>query len=221
MGLSDNRPMTAPSSLWIGASPLLLASKSAGRRALLAAAGLPFDGLPFDGLPAEIDERALEAELLRNGEARVGLATALARSKALSVSARHPGALTLGADQTLSLEGRLVHKSATLEEAAAALAAMSGRTHRLTSAFALAQHGRIVAEDSDVADLTMRVLDEGQIARYLAAAGASVLASVGAYQLEGLGVHLFERIEGEHSVILGLPMLKLLAALRGLGRLAP
>src|SRR5580658_9380216 len=216
MGLSDNRPMTAPSSLWIGASPLLLASKSAGRRALLAAAGLP-----FDGLPAEIDERALEAELLRNGEARVGLATALARAKALSVSARHPGALTLGADQTLSLEGRLVHKSATLEEAAAALAAMSGRTHRLTSAFALAQHGRIVAEDSDVADLTMRVLDEGQIARYLAAAGASVLASVGAYQLEGLGVHLFERIEGEHSVILGLPMLKLLAALRGLGRLAP
>jgi septum formation protein len=215
MRLSDNRSMTAPSSLWIGASPLRLASQSASRRALLAAAGVP-----FDSQPAEIDERALEAELLRKGEAGAGLATALARAKAHAVSARHPDALTLGADQTLSLGGRLLHKSATLADAAAALAAMSGRTHRLTSAFALAQGGRVIAEDSDVADLTMRALDEEQIARYLGAAGASVLASVGAYQLEGLGVHLFDRIEGEHSVILGLPMLKLLAALRGLGQLA-
>jgi septum formation protein len=216
MGLSENRSTTALSSLWIGEAPLLLASRSASRRALLAAAGLP-----FDSLPPEIDERALEAEVLRTGEAAGGLAAALARAKARDVSVRRPDALTLGADQTLSLEGRLVHKSATREEAAAALAAMSGRTHRLTSAFALAQGGHIVAEGSDVADLTMRALDQGQIVRYLAAAGASVLASVGAYQLEGLGVHLFERIAGEHSVILGLPMLKLLAALRGLGRLAP
>jgi septum formation protein len=204
-----------PQSLWIGATPLLLASKSASRRALLAAAGVP-----FDSLPAEIDERALEAEVLRTGEAASGLAAALARAKARDVSVLRPNALTLGADQTLSVEGRLVHKSATLEEAAAALGAMSGRTHRLTSAFALAHGGRIVAEDSDVADLTMRALDAAQIERYLAVAGASVLASVGAYQLEGLGAHLFDAIAGEHSTILGLPMLKLLAALRGLGLLA-
>jgi septum formation protein len=204
-----------PQSLWIGVSPLLLASKSASRRALLVAAGLP-----FDSAPAEIDERTVEEGLLRLGETAAGLAAALARAKALEVSARRPEALTLGADQTLLLAGRLLHKSATLAEAAAALSAMNGRMHRLTSAFALARAGRIVAEDSDFADLTMRALDAGQIERYLAAAGASVLASVGAYQLEGLGAHLFDTIAGEHSTILGLPMLKLLAALRGLGLLA-
>jgi septum formation protein len=204
-----------PQSLWIGASPLLLASKSASRCALLAAAGVP-----FVSAPAEIDERAVEEAWLQRGKSAAGLAAALARAKALAVSGRRPEALTLGADQTLALEGRLLHKSATLAEAAAALQMMSGRTHRLTSAFALARGGRIVAEDSDVADLTMRALDGAEIERYLAAAGASVLASVGAYQLEGLGAHLFDSVAGEHSTILGLPMLKLLAALRGLGLLA-
>ncbi|THD45806.1 MAG: septum formation inhibitor Maf [Bradyrhizobium sp.] len=207
--------LTPDHPLWIGDKPLLLASKSAPRRALLAAAGLP-----FEAHAADIDERALEADYLRRGEPIEALAMALARAKALEVSARRPGALTLGADQTLLFEGRLLHKSATFDEAAASLAAMNGRTHRLICAFALARAGRILAEDSDVADLTMRALDAGQIARYLAAAGPGVLASVGAYQLEGLGAHLFDRIQGEHSVILGLPMLKLLAALRGLGMLA-
>jgi septum formation protein len=212
--ITQTRQMS-PQSLWIGAAPLLLASKSAGRRALLAASGLP-----FDSMPAEIDERALEETLLRRGDGAAGLAAALARAKALEVSARRPDALTLGADQTLLLDGRLLHKSATLAEAAAALGAMSGRTHRLTSAFTLARAGRVVAEDSDFADLTMRSLDAEQIARYLTAAGTGVLASVGAYQLEGLGAHLFDKIAGEHSTIVGLPMLKLLATLRGLGALA-
>jgi septum formation protein len=202
-------------SLWIGALPIVLASKSPSRRALLAGAGLP-----FEVEPADIDERGVEESLTQRGEPGTGLALALARAKALAVSARRPGALTLGADQTLTLDGRPMHKAPTRAAAAAALQAMSGRGHRLTSAFALARDGAILAEDSDSADMTMRALDAAQIARYLDTAGPAVLASVGAYQIEGLGAHLFESISGDHATILGLPMLKLLAALRGLGLLA-
>ena len=206
--------MPAPS-LWIGQSPLVLASKSASRRALLAAAGLP-----FEVEPAEIDERSVEEALSERGGAESGLALALARAKALAVSARRAGALTLGADQTLTLDGRPMHKAPTRAAAAAALQAMSGRTHRLASAFTLARDGAVLAEGGDSADMTMRALDATQIARYLDIAGPAVLASVGAYQIEGLGAHLFESISGDHDTILGLPMLKLLAALRGLGLLA-
>jgi len=206
--------MPAPT-LWIGPSPIILASKSASRRALLAGVGLP-----FEVEPADIDERAAEDALMQRGEAGSGLALALARAKALAVSARRPQALTLGADQTLVLDGKPMHKAPTRAAAAAALQAMSGRSHRLVSAFALARDGTILAEDSDSADMTMRALDAGQIARYLDIAGPAVLASVGAYQIEGLGAHLFETISGDHDTILGLPMLKLLAALRGLGLLA-
>ena len=206
--------MPAPS-LWIGSAPIVLASKSASRRALLAGAGLP-----FEVEPADIDERSIEEAMIQRGETGAGLALALARAKALAVSARRPGALTLGADQTLILDGQPMHKAPTRAAAAAALQAMSGRSHRLTSAFALARDGAILAEDSDSADLTMRALDAAQIARYLDIAGPAVLASVGAYQIEGLGAYLFESISGDHATILGLPMLKLLAALRGLGLLA-
>lgn len=202
-------------SLWIGASPIVLASKSASRRALLAGVGLP-----FEVEPAGIDERGVEEALTQRGDAGDGLALALARAKALAVSARRPQALTLGADQTLTLDGQAMHKAPTRAAAAAALIAMSGRGHRLTSAFALARDGAILAEDSDSADMTMRALDAAQIARYLDIAGPAVLASVGAYQIEGLGAHLFETISGDYATILGLPMLKLLAALRGLGLLA-
>ena len=206
--------MPAPT-LWIGPSPIILASKSASRRALLAGVGLP-----FEVEPADIDERAAEDALMQRGEAGSGLALALARAKALAVSARRPAALTLGADQTLILDGKAMHKAPTRAAAAEALAAMSGRTHRLASAFALARDGAILAEDADSADMTMRALDAGQIARYLEIAGPAVLASVGAYQIEGLGAHLFTSISGDYATILGLPMLKLLAALRGLGLLA-
>ena len=202
-------------SLWIGPSPLILASKSASRRALLGAAGLP-----FEVEPAGIDERGVEDRLGPQDEAGIGLAVALARAKALAVSARRPGALTLGADQTLTLEGQPMHKAPTRAAAAAALQAMSGRSHRLASAFALARDGVVLAEDGDSAEMTMRALDATQIARYLDIAGPAVLASVGAYQIEGLGAHLFESINGDYATILGLPMLKLLAALRGLGLLA-
>jgi septum formation protein len=201
--------------LWIGASPIILASKSASRRALLAGVGVP-----FEVEAADIDERGVEEALSQRGEAPSGLALALARAKALSVSARRPEALTLGADQTLILDGQPMHKAPTRAAAAVALQAMSGRGHRLVSAFALARDGMILAEDSDSADMTMRALDAAQIARYLDIAGPAVLASVGAYQIEGLGAHLFESISGDQATILGLPMLKLLAALRGLGLLA-
>jgi septum formation protein len=206
--------MPAPT-LWIGSSPIILASKSASRRALLAGVGLP-----FEIEPADIDERSVEEGLGQRGEAAGGLALALARAKAISVSARRPQALTLGADQTLILDGQAMHKAPTRAAAAVALQALSGRSHRLISAFALARDGIIVAEDSDSADMTMRALDAGQIARYLDIAGPAVLASVGAYQIEGLGAHLFEAICGDQTTILGLPMLKLLAALRDLGLLA-
>ncbi|MGO4872578.1 MAG: Maf family protein [Roseiarcus sp.] len=206
---------SSPPSLWIGQERLVLASKSASRRHLLESAGLP-----FDVETAEIDERKLESEFLARGEPSDALALALARAKALEVSVRRPRALCVGADQILTLEGRVVHKSESLEAAARTLYAMSGRTHRLTSAFAIAREGRIVGEGQDSADLTMRALDSRQIDRYLACAGPGVLASVGVYQLERLGVHLFDAIDGDHATILGLPMLKLLAALRSEGMLA-
>ena len=148
---------------------------------------------------------------------RTNWRSALARAKALS--ARAPGALVIGADQVLSLDGALFHKSATRGQALRTLSALSGRTHRLTSAFAVARDGDIVAAGVETAEMTMRALDAAALGLYLDAAGPTVLGSVGVYQWEGLGAHLFERVQGDHSTILGLPMLKLLAALRGLGAL--
>jgi septum formation protein len=199
--------------LWCAEFPLVLASGSAARRALLAAAGLP-----FEAVPADVDERAVEASL--PGAAPDELALALASAKAAAVSAQRPQALVVGADQVLSCDGRVFHKSATREEAARTLAALAGRTHRLTSAFAVRRAGELVAAGTQAAEMTMRPLDEAALALYLDAAGPAVLDSVGVYQWESLGAHLFERVEGDHSTILGLPMLKLLAALRALRALA-
>ncbi len=207
--------ISSPPSLWISRDKLVLASQSASRRRLLESAGLP-----FEIEAADIDERALEAEILMAGGPSEPLALALARAKALAVSARRPGALCIGADQILTLEGRLLHKSETLESAARTLRALGGRSHRLISAFAVAREGRIVGEGQERADLTMRALDSRQIALYLTCAGPGVLGSLGVYQIEGLGLHLFDAIEGDHATILGLPMLKLLACLRREGALA-
>jgi septum formation protein len=200
----------APSpTVWQGAGPLILASKSHSRLALLSAVGLD-----AEVVAADIDERAFENRHLATRGSLESLATELARAKALAVSALRPDAYCLGADQTLTLEGRIIHKSRDFSEAAQTLTALAGRTHRLTSAFCVARFGQSLVVDSDHANLRMRHLDPVTISRYLDRAGPTVLTCVGVYQLEGLGAHLFDRIEGDYTVVLGLPMFKLVPWLR-------
>lgn len=193
--------------LWRGQSPLILASQSRARQMLLANAGID-----FEAVPADIDERAVQqaSRLTSPGD----IAALLAREKARSVSMRQPGQFVVGADQTLALGARLFSKPAGRAQAAEQLRALSGNRHELHSAVAVARDGKILFEAVSIAEMTMRQLGEAEIAAYLKEAGEAVTSSVGAYQLEGLGVHLFERIEGDHFTILGLPLLQLLAFLR-------
>jgi septum formation protein len=193
--------------LWRGKDPLILASQSRARQTLLANAGIS-----FEAVPAEIDERAVQHA---SGLASPGdIAALLAREKALSVSARRPGKFVVGADQTLALGERLFSKPAGRAQAADQLRVLAGQRHELHSAVAVARDGKILFADVAVARMTMRRLSESEIDAYLDEAGEAVTTSVGAYQLEGLGVHLFERIEGDHFTILGLPLLPLFAFLR-------
>jgi septum formation protein len=197
--------------LWRGGAPLLLASTSPTRRALLDGAGLAVE----TEAPG-VDERAVEGA----SAAPPVLAQRLAREKALAVSRRRPGRIVAGADQTLDLGGQTLHKVADIAAAHAQLKRLVGRTHSLHSAFALARDGAVLAEGADRAHLAMRLLDDGAIALYLALTGEDSLASVGIYRYEALGVHLFETVEGDHATILGFPLLPFLAALRRLGLLA-
>ena len=194
-------------SIWRGQSPLILASQSRARRMLLDNAGLA-----FEALPADIDERAVQANsgLSAPGE----IAALLAQEKALFVAARKPGQYVIGADQTLALGLRMFSKPAGRVQAAEQLQMLAGNTHELHSAVAVARDGKVLFSDVSVARMTMRKLTESEINAYLDRAGNAVTTSVGAYQLEGLGVHLFEKIEGDHFTILGLPLLSLLAFLR-------
>ena len=197
--------------LWRGA-PLVLASKSKVRRTLLESAGILVE---ID--PADIDERAAEAP--HAGATPEQIALLLAREKALAVARRRPGLLVLGADQTLALGNRRFSKPATVSTAREQLASLAGKTHALHSGAAVARDGKILFETIATAHLTMRALSNDALDAYLAAAGERILSSVGAYQLEGLGVHLFEKIEGDHFTILGLPLLPLLAFFRREGML--
>jgi septum formation protein len=199
--------------LWLAPAPLVLASGSAVRRQLLEAAGIP-----VEVQPACLDERVIEASAPSNDPSTV--AALLARAKALRVAADVPGRLVVGADQTLALGNRRFDKPVDRTAARAQLQALAGRTHALHAAVAVARGPDVLFEHVAVARLTMRWLTDTLLDRYLDAAGAAVTASVGGYQLEGLGVHLFERIDGDHFTILGLPLLPLLAYLRAEGSLA-
>lgn len=195
--------------LWLGPEPLVLASGSRTRLALLEAAGIPVEVVR----PA-VDERAISGplEVARVTPSRI--AAALARAKAADVSRRLPSRIVLGGDQTLSFGGGMLHKPRDRADAARQFRALSGETHRLHSAVVLIQDGHVLARFVGTARLTMRPLSDQMISRYLDAAGDAVLGSVGGYQLEGMGAHLFRRIAGDHSTILGLPMQRTLEALR-------
>jgi septum formation protein len=194
--------------LWRGKEPLILASQSQARQSLLANAGI----IKFESDPAAIDERAIQTTsgLSAPGE----IASLLAREKARAVSARRPGRYVVGADQTLALGARIFNKPSSRAQAADQLRALSGHCHELHSAVAVAHDGKLLFEHVSIARMSMRRLGDAEIDRYLEEVGDAATSSVGAYQLEGLGVHLFERIEGDHFTILGLPLLPLFAFLR-------
>jgi septum formation protein len=194
-------------SLWRGKYPLILASQSRARQALLANAGIE-----FEAVAAEIDERAVQQASSLSAPDEI--AALLAREKALSVSMRRPVDFVIGADQTLALGTRLFTKPNSRAQAGEQLRTLAGHRHQLHSAVAVARDGKILFESAAIARMTMRRLGEAEIESYLNEAGTAVTSSVGAYQLEALGVHLFERVEGDHFTILGLPLLPLLAFLR-------
>lgn len=198
--------------VWRGEQPLVLASKSATRLSLLVHAGVP-----VETVAADVDERALQQEAGDMDPA--GIALVLARAKALSGARAAPGRIVLGADQTLALGPKIYHKPETVEAARTQLQELAGHTHALHSAVAVAFDGTVAFEIVVSAFLTMRPLSDDALNTYLAAAGQRVLTSVGAYQLESVGVHLFTRVDGDHFTILGLPLLQLLPFFRAQGLL--
>lgn len=203
------------SALWREPAPLILASRSAIRVSILRDAGLP-----VQTRPAELDERAVEAQLSGDGANPANVAGALAAAKAIDVSTRMSGRLVIGADQTLSLDGERFTKPVSREAGREQLFRLSGRTHALFSGAAIVRDGEVLWSGVAEARLVMRPLSQDFLDAYLDAAGDSVLTSVGGYQFEGVGAQLFERVEGDYFTVLGLPLLPVLAALRSLGALA-
>ncbi|MDW8314409.1 MAG: Maf family protein [Rhodovarius sp.] len=189
--------------------PLVLASASAARLGLLRAAGLV-----VTAEAAAIDEDALKHSARAEGLPPEEAALMLAEAKAARISRRRPEALVIAADQILVCEGRWFDKPADAAAVADHLRALSGRAHRLVNGVVVHRWGRRIWQHGDAPRLVMRPLSEAFIAAYVAAEGEAARHSVGGYRLEGPGIQLFERIEGEHSAILGLPMLPLLAFLR-------
>ena len=196
-------------------SRLILASQSAARAEMLRRAGLT-----FETEPAKIDEAALIASFKSEQAEARGIADALAELKAQRVSNRHPDAIVIGADQLLICEGEIFSKPGTRAKARRQLEALSGRTHQLISAVCLACSGHAIWRHVDRAELALRTLSGEAIDLYLAEAGDAVLQCVGAYQLEGLGVRLFAKVEGDYFTILGMPLIPLLQGLRELGAIA-
>ena len=190
---------------------LILASSSVTRKALLDKAGLR-----FEAVAADIDERAIEASATMAGADGRDLALLLAQKKAEAISAARPGAFVIGADQTLALGLELLHKPETRAGAIAQLDHLRGKTHRLHAAVTLVRDGVLLWSDIQTAELTMRDFTAEERDHVLDLEGEAVLASVGAYRLEGPSIRLFETVSGDYFTILGLPLLPLLAALRDL-----
>jgi septum formation protein len=191
---------------------IILASKSQARRSLLANAGLE-----FEALSADIDERAIEAKLEAMSATPLDVARALAVEKAKALSQLHPDALVIGCDQTMSLGDRVYHKPGDMQEAFAHLKSLSNAVHQLNSAVALVKNGEVIWDHLSSAHMYVRKLSDAFIRQHLENVGEKALTSVGAYQLEGEGIQLFEKIEGDYFTILGLPLLPLLQQLRVLG----
>lgn len=193
---------------------LVLASKSAARRAMLEGAGVT-----FSVHVADVDEDAVKA--VHDPADAAGLAVELARVKALAVSRHDPDAWVLGADQTLAFDGGLVSKARSLDEARARLSAMRGKPHALHSGAALARNGQIVWSGVDTALMQVRTFSDAFLDSYLDREGESLLSSVGSYKLEGMGSQLFDRIDGDYFTVLGLPLWPVLTELRRAGVLIP
>ncbi len=189
---------------------LVLASKSAARRGMLADAGVT-----FSVQVADVDEDAVKARHAAADAA--GLAVELARVKALAVSRHDADAWVLGGDQTLSFDGGLVSKAPDLAAARARLIAMRGRTHQLHSGAALARNGQVVWSGVDTATMRVRDFSDAFLEAYLTAEGEGLLACVGSYRLEGMGSQLFEAVDGDYFTVLGLPLWPVLAELRRAG----
>jgi septum formation protein len=189
--------------LWIASKPLVLASRSEVRRRILAGAGLP-----IEVRPSSVDERAVEARAHVHEAAEV--ARVLAGAKAHTVAAEMPGRVVLGADQTLTLGTQRFSKPADRAAAREQLGALAGNTHRLHSALTVVRDGSVLFEYGETAELKMRKLSDGFIDDYLDAAGEAAQTSVGGYQIESVGIHLFEAVSGDYHGILGLPLLPLL-----------
>ena len=196
-----------------GGPALILASRSAARRAMLTAAGVP-----HEAVAAGVDEEAVKAALVGEGADARRLADALAELKAVKISRRYPVDWVLGCDQTLARDdGRLFDQPADRADAADQLRALRGRRHRLTSAAVLAQGGVPVWRHIGVATLTMRDFSDAFLEQYLDAEWPAMAGCVGCYRMEGVGIQLFSRIEGDHFTVLGLPLLAVLGQLRVLG----
>jgi septum formation protein len=200
--------------LWLASAPLVLASRSTIRRTLLETAGVP-----VEIRPADVDERGIEATAPL--QAPVAIAALLAREKAAVIARAMPGRLVLGADQLLSLNGERFSKPADRAASRAQLAKLSGQTHELYSAIAFTRDDAVLFEHVGVARLTMRAFSGRFLDDYLDAVGDAATTSVGAYQLEGLGIQLFERIDGDYFTVLGLPLITALDFLRRHGCLVP
>jgi septum formation protein len=190
---------------------LVLASGSKIRRQLLENAGIMFT---VDA--ADIDERSILEPLIERRLPIPELACSLAEAKARAVSHRHPGALVIGADQMLEHDGEILHKAADVAAARKVLLRLRGTSHHLHSGFAIARDDHVIKSHVLSASLYVRDFSEAWLDRYIAANAEALTASVGAYQLEGEGIQLFERIEGDYFTILGLPLLELLGELRRL-----